>query len=162
MRDIDSYVNLRGQQVALGGLDAAERKLLARLQRRARTHPSWTDFGNYWMREVADFYDARGMPRAEARQSPVYRIAQDVCSRLGIAAGLVRAPDYRVELEDLIRQRFRTRRAFCEASGLSEAMLSHVLAGRKDLSLVSLSKALDRIGYRLNIVPTVAAKKRTG
>jgi hypothetical protein len=40
-------------------------------------------------------------------------------------------------------------------------MLSHVLAGRKDLSLEALSKALDRIGYRLRIVPAARAK-RTG
>jgi hypothetical protein len=45
--------------------------------------------------------------------------------------------------------------------GLSEPMLSHVLAGRKDLSLESLSKALDRIGYRLQITSAVKAN-RTG
>jgi hypothetical protein len=38
-------------------------------------------------------------------------------------------------------------------------MLSHVLAGRKDLSLESLGKALERIGYRLRIVPSPAMKK---
>jgi hypothetical protein len=47
-------------------------------------------------------------------------------------------------------------------------MLSHVLAGRKDLSLAALTKALQRIGYRLCIVPMPAVKpaartrKRTG
>ena len=41
----------------------------------------------------------------------------------------------------------------CEATGLSEDMLSHVLAGRKDLSLAKLTGALGRIGYRLRIVP---------
>jgi hypothetical protein len=40
-------------------------------------------------------------------------------------------------------------------------MLSHVLAGRKDLSVASLSRALERIGYRMNFVPA-ALKKRTG
>ena len=52
---------------------------------------------------------------------------------------------------------------------LSEDMLSHVLAGRKDLSLASLTAALERIGYRLRIVPgsdSVMAgarkRKRTG
>jgi hypothetical protein len=38
-------------------------------------------------------------------------------------------------------------------------MLSHVLAGRKDLSLESLSRALDRVGYRLSFVPTTPAKR---
>jgi hypothetical protein len=161
MKEADVYVSLGGQEIATANLDAEERKLLARLRRRARTHPSWTDFGNYWMREVAAFYDARAMLRAQSRQSAVYRIAQDLCSRLGIAAGLVRPPDYRTELEDMIRLKFKTRREFCEATGLSEAMLSHVLAGRKDLSVASLSKALERIGYRLQFTPRSKAK-RTG
>jgi hypothetical protein len=45
-------------------------------------------------------------------------------------------------------------------------MLSHVLAGRKDLSLRALEDALERIGYRLRIVAKPnrqqAARKRTG
>src|SRR5437588_9609384 len=127
MKRADTYVTLRGQEISLDGLDGEERQVLARLRRRARTHPSWTDFGNHWMREVASFYDARGVPRAQSRRGVVYRVAQDLCSRLGVAAGLVRAPEYRADLEDLIRLKFRTRRAFCEATGLSETMLSHVL-----------------------------------
>jgi hypothetical protein len=161
MNAIEVYVNLQGQEIALGGLDGEERKLLARLRRRSRTHPDWADFTSYWMREVAAFHDGRGLTRPQSRHTPVYRIAQDLCSRLGIAAGLVRPPDYRAEVEKLIRLKFRTRRAFCEASGLSEDMLSHFLAGRKDLSLASLAEALARIGYRLGIVPAEPAK-RTG
>jgi hypothetical protein len=41
------------------------------------------------------------------------------------------------------------------------AALSHVLAGRKDLSLAALSQALERIGYSLRIAPALA-QKRTG
>src|SRR5438132_9753049 len=127
MNEADIYVILGGQEIPLSGLDRDERRLLTRLRQRARTRPGWTAFGNYWMHEVATFYDARGVPRAQSRRSAVYQVAQDLCSRLGIAAGLVRAPDYRTELEDLIRENFRTRRAFAEATGLSEPMLSHVL-----------------------------------
>jgi hypothetical protein len=151
------YVDVSGQRIALDGLDPEERRLLTRLRRRARTQRGWTDFGNYWTREVAAVYEARGLPRAKSRRTPVYRVAQDLWSRLGIGAGLVRAPDYRVELEELIREKYPSRRAFCEATGLSEDMLSHVLAGRKDLSLEALTKALGRIGYRLRIVPAPAA-----
>jgi hypothetical protein len=161
MRKADVYVNLHGQDIPLSGLDGEERKLLGRLQRRARTHPDWTDYGNYWTRAVAAFYDARGVPRTASRRAAVYRVAQDLWSRLGIAAGLVRPPDYRAELDGLIRRKYPTRRAFCEATGLSEQMLSHVLAGRKDLSLGALTKALERIGYRVAIAP-MAERKRTG
>jgi hypothetical protein len=57
------------------------------------------------------------------------------------------------DLEDLVREKFASQRAFCKATGLSEDMLSHVLAGRKDLSLARLTAALARIGYVLRIVP---------
>jgi len=161
MKASETYLNLKGEAIVLDDLDADERKLLARLQRRARTHPDWVDFGNYWVREVAAFYDGRGVPRAQSRRRAVYRVAQDLSSRLGIAAGLVRPPDYRAELENLIRLRYPSRRAFCKAAGLSEDMLSHVLAGRKDLSLAALTEALERVGYRLTIAAAVE-KKRTG
>jgi hypothetical protein len=169
MKHTDAYVDLDGHEIALAGLDAEERRLVARLCRRARTHPDWTDFDNYWMREVGKFYDGRGVPRRVSRDSAPARIAQDLSARLGIAAGLVRVGDWRDDLEDLVRKEFATRRAFCEATGISEDMLSHVLAGRKDLSLAALTKALERIGYALHIRkvpevrPAVAGRtKRTG
>ena len=95
-----------------------------------------------------------------------WRIAQDLSSRLGLAAGLVRPDDYQGDLEDLIREKFPTRRAFCKATGIAEDMLSHVLAGRKDLSLEA-DQGVARIGYRLRIVPGPPAKlkqkqKQTG
>ncbi len=61
----------------------------------------------------------------------------------------------------MIRTEFPSRRAFCKATGLSETMVSYVLAGRKDLSLATLNEALTRIGYRLHIT-RVAPRKRTG
>jgi hypothetical protein len=161
------YFDLDGQAICLGHLDAQERKLLARIRRRARIHPDWDDFDNYWTHAVGKFYDARGIPRTKSRDGVVFRVAQDLSSRLGIASGLVRPDDYQGELEELIREKFPSRRAFCEATGLSEDMLSHVLAGRKDLSLAKLTAALERIGYRLRIVyvPEIARprkQKQTG
>jgi hypothetical protein len=110
------------------------------------------------MQAVSQFYDRRGVSRKKASRSPVFRIALDLGSRLGIAEGKIRAPDYRQELEELVINRFPSRTAFCEASGISPDMLSHVLAGRKDLSIDALSKALDRVGYRLGILPSAHAK----
>jgi hypothetical protein len=168
MSGTNTYVDLDGNEICLGHLDAEERKLLARIRRRARTNPDWCDFDHYWLCAVAQFYDARGVPRKVTTRSPVYRVAQDLSSRLGIAAGLIRPDDYRNELEDLIGEKFPSRRAFCKATGISEDMLSHVLAGRKDLSLEALTAALARIGYRLRIVPAPEhlpgrrARKQTG
>jgi hypothetical protein len=158
----DQYQDLYGNPISLAELDAEERALVTRLRRRARTHPGWCDFRNFAVSAVGEFYDARGVPRQRVTRMPVFRIALDLSGRLGIAEGKVSPPSftYRAQLERLVLQ-FPTRTAFCKAAGISRDMLSHVLAGRKDLSLASLSKALERVGYRLNFVPLSPAK-RTG
>ncbi len=156
----DVYVDISGQEICLRCLDQEERKLLGRLRRRAVTHPDWIDFGNFWTKRVAEFYDARGLPRKVSRETAVFRVAQDLSARLAVETGMARLPDYRDELEELIRTRFRTRREFCKATGLSEDMLSHVLSGRKDLSIRALTEALERIGYVLHISPGLQ-KRRT-
>jgi hypothetical protein len=161
MRQTDVYVDLEGRPIPLAGLDADERRLVVRLRRRARANPDWDAFDNWWTVAVPAFYQARGLARRAVPRTAPWRIAQDLSSRLGLAAGLVRVPDYRDELDELIRARFPSRRAFCAATGLSEAMLSHVLAGRKDLSLATLTRALGRIGYGLRIAPA-PRRKRTG
>jgi hypothetical protein len=158
MNRIDVYVDLDGNSISLADLDPEERQLIARLRRRAQSKPDWNDFDNYWMRAVADFYDARGESRKESRRTAAFRVAQDLSSRLGIAQGYIEPDDYRDELQNLIRERFPSQRAFCQATGLSEDMLSHVLAGRKDLSLAALEQALARIGYRLRIQPAPQQK----
>jgi hypothetical protein len=161
MKPAKVYVDLDDNEIALDALDAEERRLVARLRRRARTHPDWFAFGTYYLQTVTDFYDRRGVGRKAAVRTAVFRIAQDLSSRLGLAAGLVRKGDYRDELEALIREHFPSRRAFCKATGLSEDMLSHVLAGRKDFALDTLTEALAKIGYSLRILPTPELK-RTG
>jgi hypothetical protein len=160
MPRIEVYRSLDGQEICLGHLDAEERKLLGRIRRRARAAPDWDAFDNYWTQEVGRFYDRRGVPRKAARASAVFRIALDLSGRIAVAAGLARTGDYRDELEQMIRDQFPSRRAFCEATGLSEDMLSHVLAGRKDLSLAKLTDALARIGYRLRLVPAADGARK--
>jgi hypothetical protein len=148
-----TYVDQKGREWPLGGLDPQERKLVAELQQRAKGGPDWNDFDNYWTTRVAAFYDGRGLSRRESRETVVYKVAQDLSGRLAVAAGLARPPDYRDELEQIIHKSFRTRREFCAATGLSEDMLSHVLAHRKHLAIDTLAQALERIGYALRIVP---------
>jgi hypothetical protein len=159
MKRADVYMDRKGREIALTDVDKEERKLIACLRRRARTHPHWTDFGNYWTRTVSAFYDARGLTRAAARRTAAYQIAQDLGSRLGIAAGLVRAPDYRDDLEELIREEFPSRRAFCAATGIAEDALNAFLAGRQELPLDTLNAALEKIGYRVQIHRALERKK---
>jgi hypothetical protein len=109
------YVDLDGNAICLDGLDALERRLLGRLERRARTHPDWSDFGNYWMSAVAEFYDERGLSRAQTIKKAIYQIAQDLSGRLGIAQGMIRPVDYLDQLEDLVLNHFPSRRAFLQS-----------------------------------------------
>src|SRR5262245_53855663 len=112
------YVDLDGQTIWLHGLEEEERNLVALLQARARTHPDWTDFANFWIKAVAGFYDGRGLPRKEMVKTAPYRIGCDLESRLGIAAGMVALGDYRGDLELIMHTQFKSQRAFCETTGL--------------------------------------------
>jgi hypothetical protein len=152
----ETYVDLYGRSISLKSLDADERGLVASLRRRAATNPAWHEFRNLSVKALAQFYEPRGVSRRKVVSTPVWRIAADLTGRLGIKQGVMRAPDYRDELEHLIATRFKSRRAFCEATGLSEDMLSHVLARRKDLSIQTLAKALAKIGCLIHIVPAPA------
>jgi hypothetical protein len=113
----DIYLDLDGQELSLAHLDAEERKLLGRIQRRARAQPDWDAFDNYWTVAVPAFYRARGLALKAVLRTVPWRVAQDLSGRIAVAAGLARVGDYRDELEELIRERFPSRRAFCEATG---------------------------------------------
>jgi hypothetical protein len=156
----DRYVDLEGREFSLAELDEDERSLLNTLKQRADRAPSWHEFANFWMKLVGEFYDGRGLSRSQVRHTALYRIAQDLASRLAVEQGVAHVPDYRDEIEALVCTRFKTRREFCEATGLSEDMLSHVLAGRKHIAIDTLSDALSRIGYALKIVPQTGPKRR--
>jgi hypothetical protein len=167
MKNSEHYINLYGEPISLEGLDAGELALADRLRRRARAKPGWCEFRNFAIGAVAKFYDNRGIDRKKSRRSPVFAIALDLGSRLGIAEGFIAPPTFSVreQLERLVLK-FPTRRAFCKAAGISADMLSHVLAGRKNLSVESLSKALERIGYHVSFTPGAKVKRteirRTG
>jgi len=167
MKANDLYVDLHGNTISLGGLDAEERRLVTRLRRRAARNRSWDAFDNYWTIAVPAFYEARGLPRKAVTKTIPWRVGQDLSSRLGIGAGYISPPDYLDELEELVLFKFPSQRAFCKATGISEEFIRKVLAGRADSSLETLAKGLERIGYRLCIVsapqrqPAARARKRT-
>lgn len=127
--------------------------MVARLRKRARSHPNWNDFDNFAFAKVGAFYDARGMTRKKSAETPVFQIILDLSGQLAVASGMARLEDYCDDLEEIVRTKFRTQREFCEATGLSEDMVSHVLRGRKHLAIDTLENALRRIGYTLRVRP---------
>jgi hypothetical protein len=148
------YTTMKGETFALTDLDVDERKLVDDALARYKTTTNWTVLRNWSVREVGDFYLRRGLTRRAITTQPVWKIAQDLAGRLMVRAGEALAPDYRDRLAELIRSDFPTQKAFCEATGLSEDLLSHVLSKRKHLAIDTLSDALERIGYRIQIVPS--------
>jgi hypothetical protein len=155
MIQANRYFDIRGNMLDTSSLDDDERKLVDELTDFAKEHPDarTAKYENYWVSRVGDFYTARGLSPRGVTRSIVWRIARDINSRLMLAAGLAKRGDYRDELENLIHIQYKSRRAFCEATGLSEDMLSHVLAKRKDFGIQTLADALGKIGYTIHIVP---------
>lgn len=149
----DTYVSLKREKISLSALDAEERSLVNELIELQKRESNWPAFRNNWMSRVAELYEKRGLHRREIICQPVWKIAQDLGSRIMVRTGLARAPDYRDKLDEIIRAEFPNRRAFCEATGISEDMLSHVIAHRKHLAVDTLTDALERIGYELRIAP---------
>ncbi len=152
-KQAELYRNLKGESFSIHGLPEDERKLITELQSKAKRTKEWSSFRNFWMSRVGEFYEQKGLSRPQILKTAGYRIGQDLASRMGIKQGWMRHPDYRDELESIIHQRFKTRREFCEATGLSEDMVSHVLAKRKHLAVNTLEESLRRIGYTLHIAP---------
>ena len=159
MGQMRQYRDYRGQSIDLTNLDVEERRLIAAMVERTQSRPDWNDFSNYWMAAVHAFYTARGLDRPAIARTPAFRIGQDLASRIAIAAGHVRVPDYRDELSELIRTRYRTRREFCEASGLSEDMISHVPANA-NTAIDTLGSALEKVGYKLHIALIAPSRTR--
>lgn len=148
------YLDLKNRPYALAELTVEERRLIDECIKFAASKPDWGDYTNFWIPKAERLLADCGLDRKQMIQSTLWRVIQDIGARLHIESGLARAPDYRDELEQIIHERFSTRRAFCEATGLSEDMLSHVLARRKHLAIDTLTDALGKIGYSLRIVPS--------
>ena len=149
---MSTYLDLRGKTIDLSVLDEEELQMFQRLQADAERMDSAT-YWNHWVSQVSNLLSRRGLSKAAIVGSSLYRLAQDLGSRQQVQRGEARVPDYRDELEGIVLGQFKTRRAFCEATGLSEDMLSHVLARRKHLAIDTLTEALGRVGYRLTITP---------
>lgn len=156
-----TYVTVAGEVIKLTDLSGPEARLFESLAKRGReADPAhWSEFKQDALGAVLDLYDSRRVPRQEAVRTALYRVVRDLASRLMVAAGVARVPDYRDQLRELIEWDFSSRKDFCEAAGLSEAMLSHVLSGRKDLAIGTLTAALDRVGYQLRIVRYDAGRR---
>jgi transcriptional regulator with XRE-family HTH domain len=147
------YTTLHGHELDLASLTSEETDLFVTALKAYDDTPEWLVFEQKWLNEVVQFYDRQRLSRRETISKTLYRAVQDLGSRLMVREGLARLPGYREQLQNIIEMKFETRRQFCEVAGVSEDMLSHVLKGRKDLSIGALEELLGKIGYGLTLVP---------
>ncbi len=148
-----THTTLQGLELDLTSLTAGEAAVFDEARREHAESPEWHVFKQKWLNKVLSIYDRQKLPRREAVSKPLYRAIQDLGSRLMVQGGYAKMPSYQEQIEAIIETKFETRREFCEATGLSEDMLSHVLRGRKDVSIGTLTESLRKIGYALAIVP---------
>ena len=106
---MNTYTDLRGQTYDLAALDREELALFHQLQ----TDADKLDSAAYWNHStacVSQLLSARGLSRTEMLRTPLYRLAQDLGSRQEVQRGEARTPDYRDDLEQIIREKFKTQR----------------------------------------------------
>jgi hypothetical protein len=146
------YQTITGRRLPLSKLSRAEKDFLSRVQQKYHARLEWTRFAAWWNAE----FTRSGL----GTRSPVYRICQDLEARLGIHQGTVSPPDYRDFLADLIDGHFGSRQEFCQATGVDPGQLSRVFAGRADLSLRALQKALEVLQAQLVIQTREQAREQ--
>lgn len=134
MSEQKKYRTLTGRTVVLEMLSGEERAFLMVVVERYRKWSDWTEFAAWWMSEASKW--------GFVRESPVFRICDDLEARLGIAQGKVAPPDYRHCILALIEERDGSRGKFCQETGIDPKQLGWILAGDANASVVELERLL--------------------
>ena len=146
------YKTITGRRIDLTALSPEEKDILAQLVEEHGQNPEWDRYSNFWQSLLRPVL---ARIRASDRTShPLYKVAQDLEMRLGVAQGAVAEPDYRDYLIDRIEERYGSRYRFCKETGIPESFLSQVLSGKKDFSIQTLRRAATALGLGLALLPT--------
>lgn len=148
------YKTLTGRSIDSHNLPQSEQRLLSGLLEEAGKKPDWVKFSRFWSGHLAGLL--KKLPREGRTQHALYRIAQDLEMRLGIAQGAVAEPDYRDYLVAAIEEQFGSRYRFCKATGIPEGELSQVLSGKKNFSVERLTKAAKALQMSVTLLPTAS------
>lgn len=143
------HQTLDGKSIPLTQLSHAEQCTLAEILRAYRRRPDWPSFVNSWRAKVRNLYTDR--PARERTSKALYLVGEDLEARLGVSQKYFREPDYRDQLDQLIAAHFPSRYAFCRATGLDQGYLSRLLHKSTHISVERLNRALQRIGWRLQL-----------
>ena len=153
---MSEYRTLTGREVDTSSLNSKQRKTFELLLELHKLGMARKDFSNRHQAELK-----KALPKLdpdERFKHPLYRIAEDLEMRLGIAQGLIAPPDYRDYIAEAIEEKYGSRYKFCKETGVSQSLLSQVFAGKKDLSLSKLKEIADLLGLKLVLMPLKEAE----
>ena len=150
------YKTLNGDIFNLDELPAELKSVYREVKSLYDINAGWTEFTNHWIAKIRGAFS--GEPPSAVVEEPIYKICQDLDSRLGIRQGYTREPDYRDLLADIISLHFGSRYRFCKETGVDEGHLSSVLKKKKNLSLEKLQEILNKTNYRIAFVEKVREK----
>ena len=153
---MNPYKTLSGEVFDLDELPAKLRAVYSEVKSYYDSNPDWSEFTNLWVAKIREVF--KGRERSEVVEEPIFKICQDLESRLGIRQGYTREPDYRDLLADLISVHYRSRYQFCRETGVDEGYLSSVLNKKKNLSVEKLQEVLDKANYRIAFVEKTKQK----
>lgn len=144
------YVTLDQEIFNISELPEAQKALYEEVFESFKQRPQWPEFQNLWLLKINNLL-RNTLSRSEIIKTPIYKICQDMDSRLGIEQGFMRQADYRDILAKIIYENYSSRYKFCKAVGIDEAFLSNVLNKKKSFSIENLEKILAKIGYEIEI-----------
>lgn len=147
------YKTLNGEVFNLDELPAKLKALYSEVKSFYDTNADWTEFANLWTAKIRESFSDK--QRSEVVEEPIYKICQDLESRLGIRQGYTREPDYRDLLADIISLHYGSRYRFCKEIGVDEGYLSSVLNKKRNLSLKKLQDILNKTNYRIAFIEKV-------
>ena len=147
---MNTYIMLDSTEIDIGALPEVEQEFYHRMKEHYDAGMGWIEFGNLWISEISKV--CKGKSPAETAASPLFRVCQDMESRIALREGHAREASYRDLLADLISRNYPSRYQFCKETGLDQGFLSSVLKGRKDLSLSKLEEILSKTNHRIAFV----------
>ena len=147
---MNMYKTLNSEFLNLDELTKEEKAIYNQVKSLYDTGREWSEFKNAWIGKVMAI--SKDIPSAEVVEQPIYKICQDLDSRLGIKQGYTREPDYRDLLDDVISIHFQSRYQFCKLMDVDEGDLSRILQKKKDFSVKRLQDILDKMNYRIALV----------
>ena len=144
------YKTLNGEVFDLNKLTKREREIYSEVKAFYNLNTDWTEFSNLWITKIREAFSSTN-PSLVTKKN-IYRICQDLESRLGVRQGYTREIDYRDLLADIINIHFKSRYQFCNKLAFDQGYLSSVLNRKKHISMNKLQEALDKINYRIAFV----------